>query len=72
MLFLLFAVLCVGIVGRSFGNMLKYSEIICFGYSVLLIFLSVFARPLVFALIPESSANSVLKNRSLALVLPVL
>ena len=35
-------------------------------------FLSVFARPLVFALIPESYANSVLKNRSLALVLPVL
>ena len=71
MLFSLFVVLCVGVVGCSFGNMLKYSEIVCFGYSVLLI-LSVFAGSLVLALIPESSANSVLKNRSLALVLPVL
>ena len=38
MLFSLFAVLCVGAVGRLFGNMLKYSEINCFSYSVLLIF----------------------------------
>ena len=71
MLFSLFAVLSVGFVGRLFGNMLKYSEINCFSYSVLLIFIC-FARSLVFALIPESSANSVLKNRSLALALPVL
>ena len=38
MLFSLFAVLSVGVAGRSFVNMLKYSEIICFGYSVLLVF----------------------------------
>ena len=38
MLFSLFVVLYVGVVGCSFGNMLKYSEIICLGYSVLLVF----------------------------------